>query len=178
MIHQRPDALVAVPPGFASPRHDRPSLVQTIAGKASRFLARNVRTRPLVMRGARPLVTFTFDDVPLSACTAGARILEQYGIRATYYVSGGGCGLTSPCGPLASAEDLRTVFRRGHELASHTFSHPAVSRIPLADLGRDLDRNETFLKSLHGNVAVRNFAYPYGDFSFRTKRYLATRFDS
>jgi peptidoglycan/xylan/chitin deacetylase (PgdA/CDA1 family) len=178
MIHQRPGSLVANRSAFASPRLDRLSLATRISGKASRFLARNVRSKSLVMRGARPVVSFTFDDVPLSACTTGADILEQHGIRGTYYVAGGGCGLPSPCGLLASAEHLRTLFKRGHELASHTFSHPAVSSIALGDLGRDLDRNEAILKRVNGGTAVRNFAYPYGDFSFRAKRYVEARFDS
>jgi peptidoglycan/xylan/chitin deacetylase (PgdA/CDA1 family) len=178
MIHQRPSSLIAIPPAFAPPRHDRPSLARTISGKASRFLARNIRTKPLTLRGVRPLVTFTFDDVPLSACTTGAGILEQHGIRGTYYVSGGGCGLTSPCGLLASADHLRALFARGHEISSHTFSHPAVSSIAPDDLDRDLDRNEAFLKGIHGDIAVRNFAYPYGDFSYRSKRSLEGRFDS
>jgi peptidoglycan/xylan/chitin deacetylase (PgdA/CDA1 family) len=178
MMHPRPSSLVAAPPAFAPPRHDTPTLAQTIAGKASRFLARNIRTKPLTLHTNQALVSFTFDDVLVSACTTGAGILERHGIRGTFYVSGGGCGLTSPCGQLASVEHLRALHGRGHEIASHTFSHPAISSIPLADLDRDLSRNETFLRAIHGGIAVRNFAYPYGDFSFSSKRHVEARFDS
>jgi peptidoglycan/xylan/chitin deacetylase (PgdA/CDA1 family) len=34
------------------------------------------------------MVSFTFDDVPKSAATVGATILEEYGGRATFYVAG------------------------------------------------------------------------------------------
>ena len=34
------------------------------------------------------MVTFTFDDVPASACDLGASILETYDARGTFYVAG------------------------------------------------------------------------------------------
>ena len=64
--------------------------------KLSRFLARHIHTKTLPMRNERPLVTFTFDDVPASACSLGAPLLEQHGARGTFYVCGGGCGAESP----------------------------------------------------------------------------------
>ena len=35
------------------------------------------------------MVSFTFDDVPKSAATVGAPMLEEYGARGTFYVAGG-----------------------------------------------------------------------------------------
>src|SRR5258708_35453756 len=89
---------------FAQPRPglDDLSLAAKLAGKASRFLARNVHTKTLALRNGQPLVTFTFDDVPASACHVGALIIERYGARGTYYVSGAGCGAPSPSGQLAT----------------------------------------------------------------------------
>src|SRR5258707_11581905 len=88
---------------FAPPRTDLDGLspAAKLSGKVSRFLARNIRTKTLAVRNVQPMVTFTFDDVPATACHVGALIIEQYGIRGTYYVAGGGCGAPSPCGRLA-----------------------------------------------------------------------------
>jgi peptidoglycan/xylan/chitin deacetylase (PgdA/CDA1 family) len=165
---------------FALPRqHTRDaSRLAKLSGKLSRFVARHVRTKTLAMRNALPLVTFTFDDAPASACSIGARILEAHGARATFYIAGGGCGAASPGGRLASVDQLRALWRNGHEIGCHTFSHPAVSSISNQDLGCDLDRNQAILKKIDGELVARNFAYPYGDLSFRTKRYLERRFDS
>jgi peptidoglycan/xylan/chitin deacetylase (PgdA/CDA1 family) len=180
MIHQTSTSLIAVPQKetFAPPLPERASVVRKLAGKASRFLARNLCSKPLVVRTEQPLVSFTFDDVPVSACTTGAAILEKHGIRGTYYVAGGGCGQTSPGGVLAGADHLRTLFTGGHEIASHTFLHHAVSEIGLVQLDRDLDRNDELLMGIHGDISVRNFAYPYGYFSLRAKRHLEMRFDT
>ena len=125
------------------------------------------------------MVTFTFDDVPASACDRGARILEQHGARGTFYVAGSGCGSANPGGPLrASIDQLRTIWANGHEIGCHTYSHPAVRYISFDELDSELDRNQSVLKTISSDIVVRNFAYPYGDLSVRTKRYLETRFNS
>jgi peptidoglycan/xylan/chitin deacetylase (PgdA/CDA1 family) len=165
---------------FALPRAEpgATSLAAKVAGKASRFLARHTRSKTLAIRSETPLVTFTFDDVPASACSIGAALLEQHGVRGTFYVSGGGCGAASPGGVLATADELRALCGRGHEVGCHTYSHPAVSAVGHDELAADLERNRSFLAGVSRDIAVRNFAYPYGDLSWRTKRYLETRFDS
>ncbi len=66
------------------------SLPARVTSMASRFLARWSRNRMLDMRAGPPMVTFTFDDVPASACELGASILERHGARGTFYVAGRG----------------------------------------------------------------------------------------
>jgi peptidoglycan/xylan/chitin deacetylase (PgdA/CDA1 family) len=163
---------------FAQPRSlsEEPSLVAKFSGKATRFLARNVRTKSVAMRNARPLVTFTFDDVAATACNAGARMLEDHDIRATYYVSGGGCGAGSPGGTLATIQEIEALYTRGHEIGCHTYSHLAAGHADAGTLAADLARNCAFLSDR--GINARNFAYPYGDLSFRAKRLLEARFDS
>ena len=83
-----------------------------------------------------------------------------------------------PTGRLATAEQLQALHGNGHEIACHTFSHTPVVGISRQALASDLDRNRLFLQDVLGNIPVRNFAYPYGDISFATKRYLSERYDS
>jgi len=164
---------------FALPRPERSvPLSETVVAKVSRFLARHTRTKVLTLGNALPMITFTFDDVPASACSTGAAILEQYHARGTFFVSGAGCGAASPGGRLATTEQLGALHAKGHEVGCHTYSHPPVSDIAHDELVADLERNRCFLKGISSGIAARNFAYPYGDLSFRTKRYLETRFDS
>jgi peptidoglycan/xylan/chitin deacetylase (PgdA/CDA1 family) len=150
----------------------------TIAGKLSRFLARNVTTKKLPMRNSTPLISFTFDDAAVSACTTGALIVQQYEARATYYIAGGKCGGPSPTGRLASADQVKALHARGHEIGCHTYSHVPVVRISPAALDDELERNRSFLRDVLGTGTLRNFAYPYGAMSFATKRHLGEHFDS
>lgn len=155
------------------------SLPVRMSGMAARFLARNSRSKLLDLRGMPPMVTFTFDDVPVSACEFGAHILESYGARGTFYVVGRGCGRTTADGPAcASLDQLRPIWANGHEIGCHTYSHPAVRHMALDKLKSELDRNQAVLAGINSNIVLRNFAYPYGDLSVRTKRYLECRFDS
>jgi peptidoglycan/xylan/chitin deacetylase (PgdA/CDA1 family) len=154
---------------------DVPSL-SNIFRRASRFLARKLVTNSLTMRNLQPLVTFTFDDVLASACCTGAAILERNDIRGTYYVSGGGCGEVSPCGQLATVEQVRATWAQGHELGCHTFSHAAVSRLTCSELELDLERNRLLLADIGGDSTAQNFAYPYGFLEFLTKQRLQSRF--
>jgi peptidoglycan/xylan/chitin deacetylase (PgdA/CDA1 family) len=173
-------ALIPSAKSFAQPSLDvrDGSPIAKIPRKISRFLARNVRTKGVTMRNATPLVTFTFDDIPASASEFGARVLERYGARGTFYVSGGGCGAESPCGRLATIEHLRSLRTAGHEIGCHTYSHLAVSSVDPQKLADDLEQNRSFMASVDGSIVVRNFAYPYGDLSFSTKRYLEGSFES
>lgn len=159
-------------PGFAEAPY------QMLAGKLTRLLARNVPTKKLTMRNTRPLVSFTFDDAAATACTIGAGLLEQIHARGTFYISGEKCGKPSPTGRLATVEQLKALHANGHEIACHTFSHMPVVGISRQALASDLDRNRLFLQSILGDSPISNFAYPYGDISFATKRYLARRYDS
>jgi len=166
---------------FAEPLADpnTTSLSMRVGGMAARFVARKSRSKLLDLRGLPPMVTFTFDDVPVSACEFGARILESHGARGTFYVAGRGCGTTSPDGPpCASIAQLRPIWANGHEIGCHTYSHPAVRHMTLDELKSELDRNQAVLADINGNIVLHNFAYPYGDLSVRTKRYLECRFDS
>jgi len=155
------------------------SLPARLTSMAQRFVARRICSKPLVLRDTPPMVSFTFDDVPASACEVGAPILERHGARGTFYIAGGGCGTGSPDGPMrASMEQLRTVWKKGHEIGCHTYSHPTVRRMSNDGIGAEIDRNQVALKVIDAGIVIRNFAYPFGDLSVRTKRYLESRFDS
>jgi peptidoglycan/xylan/chitin deacetylase (PgdA/CDA1 family) len=164
-------------PQFALPRAEQ-SHATCALGKLSRLAARTLATKTLPLTNLRPLVSFTFDDAPESACAVGADLLEQHKARATYYISGAGCGTAGYCGRLATADDLKALAARGHELGCHTYSHLPVARVGRQKLTADLSRNGSFLQSVQSGPAPYNFAYPYGEFSLRSKLYLQRQFDS
>ncbi|MCT7376261.1 polysaccharide deacetylase family protein [Chelativorans sp. EGI FJ00035] len=107
-----------------------------------------------------PLVTFTFDDVPDTALTNGAAILEKYGGRGTFYISGGIASRVEPDRTLISGEGCRELFQRGHEIGCHTFAHRKLRSLD-ASLSADLTKNAAYLKAAGVEQPVRNFAFPY-----------------
>jgi peptidoglycan/xylan/chitin deacetylase (PgdA/CDA1 family) len=121
------------------------------------------------------MLSISFDDIPVSAATEGARLLARRGVRGTFYVSAGLCGLDGPSGRFADAAQVRALAAAGHEIACHTFSHLDCGRAPPDRIEHDVDRNETALIEWSG-VAPETFAFPYGDVSIRAKQVLCRRF--
>jgi peptidoglycan/xylan/chitin deacetylase (PgdA/CDA1 family) len=55
-------------------------------------LTRSWKVKTIESRANSPIATITFDDFPKSAWTTGGRILEEAGVRGTYFVAGTYCG--------------------------------------------------------------------------------------
>ncbi len=124
------------------------------------------------------MVSFTFDDVPKSAATAGARILDEYHARATFYVAGGLVDKWSGNWTGLSASDILDLHRGGHEIACHTFSHPRAIDIDGPAMVAEIENNRRYLQALDASIRLENFAYPYGLASLPHKRRLGKVFRS
>jgi len=148
---------------------------RSLKGKLRRRLALLSQRRPVQVALQRPMISFTFDDAPVTAALEGARVLEARGVRGTYYFSTGLAGRTGPMGVYAEAEDARRLAAAGHEIACHTFSHLDCGKARAAQIVSDVDRNSEGLKAW-GAAYTESFAYPYGDVSVPAKRVLGGRF--
>jgi peptidoglycan/xylan/chitin deacetylase (PgdA/CDA1 family) len=144
----------------------------------SHRMAMHLRVEPFRMRNETPVVSFTFDDVPKSAATAGAAILEAHDAHGTFYVIGSQVGTSSPLWDMVDGEDVVALHRHGHEIACHTFSHKRACDLDAETLKAEIDRNQQYLRSLDASIRIENFAYPFGYGSFVRKRQLKTVFKS
>jgi peptidoglycan/xylan/chitin deacetylase (PgdA/CDA1 family) len=154
------------------------AMLQPLFQALLRRAARYSRAKSFAMRNAAPLVSFTFDDVPASAYSNGAAILEGYGLRGTFYVAAGTCGSTDEHWDVIGRDEVRALHDSGHEIGCHTFSHVAVDRLDAGDLDDECRRNRTLLQELCPGVEVANFCYPFGRVSLPRKHQLEERFDS
>ncbi len=140
--------------------------------------ARHLGSKPLVMRNTAPLVSFTFDDVPDSAYTNGAAILEQHGVRGTFYVASGICGSRDTHWRLIDPAQIRALHDAGHEIGCHTFSHVGVEDLDARKMAEECTQNQRRLLELCPGIALTNFCYPFGRASLPRKLQLQKRFDS
>lgn len=148
---------------------------RSLRGKLRRRYTRLAYRKPLRLSLERPMLTFSFDDVPATAALAGARVLEQAGLRGTFYICAGLEDGEGPMGRYGSSEDARRLISAGHEVACHTYSHLDCGQAGQAAITADVERNGAALAE-RGAAHPVSFAYPYGDVSFAAKRALGRRF--
>lgn len=148
---------------------------ETLNEKVKRHLARRVVTCRVPLALDRASVSFTFDDIADSAAREGARLLEERGVRGTFYVCGGLAGTEWDLYPLASLETVAGLARRGHEIGCHTATHPNGATTGARVYLRDVEANAGILEPVIGR-RLSTFAYPYGAIGLPHKLALQRRF--
>lgn len=149
----------------------RPGLVPGL----SRRLARIMPFRPLRLALPRPVISFTFDDFPVSAAENGARLLEDQGARGTFYFADGLAGGIENGQPIVTHQQLRALAARGHDIGGHTSSHADVQRLPSSRLLAEIAANNASIAALAG-APPTSFAYPYGIVGLAAKHGLAPHY--
>jgi peptidoglycan/xylan/chitin deacetylase (PgdA/CDA1 family) len=108
----------------------------------------------------RGLLTMTFDDGHEENTTNALPLLEQYGFKstqcyATDFIEGQ---------PQPAQQNVLEFLNKGHEICSHTVTHPMLTTVDDATLAYELGHSKQYLESLIGQP-VLNFATPYGDYN-------------
>lgn len=98
-------------------------------------------------------VALTFDDGPSESTPEILEILREHGAKATFFQVG------------RNAERLpelaRQVAREGHEIGSHTHSHPRFYLCTPWQVSTEIGRGQQALSEVHG-LSPRLFRPPYG----------------
>jgi peptidoglycan/xylan/chitin deacetylase (PgdA/CDA1 family) len=108
----------------------------------------------------RAIVSLTFDDAWRSTYTNGLPLMQKYGIVSTQYLLSG-----VVTDPNYMTVDMMKAFRdAGHEIASHTVTHPDLTTVTTQQLQYELSQSKQDLQSWMG-VNVTDFATPYGSYN-------------
>lgn len=104
-----------------------------------------------------PQVSLTFDDGGASALTA-ARALESRGWRGHFFITTGRVGTPG----FLSTDEVSELARRGHDVGSHSDSHPAyMGSLSRAELAAEWRRSRAALAEILG-AAPMTAAVPGG----------------
>jgi peptidoglycan/xylan/chitin deacetylase (PgdA/CDA1 family) len=109
-------------------------------------------------------VSLSFDDARVSQLDTAIPVLNEYGVKATFYVS------------MENAEKRvdgwKAVVAAGHEIGNHSMRHPCTGNFPwskqkaledytLAQMAAELDQASSKIESRLG-VRPLTYAYPCG----------------
>ncbi|MBC6981917.1 polysaccharide deacetylase family protein [Caulobacter sp. 17J80-11] len=148
----------------------------SLKGKLRRRWSRLAHRRAVASSPARPMISFSFDDAPVSAARDGAPILRSMGVRGTFYVCAGLAGTDGPMGPYTQRHDIEALVEAGHEIGCHTFGHLDCGQADVDEVAREARKNREALMAW-GAPDPTTFAYPYGDVAPAAKAQLARDYD-
>jgi peptidoglycan/xylan/chitin deacetylase (PgdA/CDA1 family) len=120
----------------------------------------------------RRSIVLTFDDGCQNIHQLALPILNQERLRATVFL------VTSCLGqlnfwetavgevpePLMNPSQIHEWIAAGHEIGSHTLTHPYLTRLSQAKAQEEVAASKKKLEDTFG-VPVRHFCYPYGDWN-------------
>lgn len=109
------------------------------------------------------LIVFTFDDATASQYTIVAPLLRQYGFSATFFVCEFPPNFKDSL-KYMNWRQIKELDKMGFEIANHTRTHPAVSKLSKSQFIDELNYIEGKCDSM-GIEKPSNFAYPGYDLS-------------
>lgn len=92
-------------------------------------------------------------------------IFNQYGIKGTFNLNAG--LYDDPQYNRLPKSVIRDLYK-GHEVATHTYTHPTIERCPLVEVAQEILKDREELEELTGGL-VRGHAYPNGSYSEEIK---------
>src|SRR5215467_7751454 len=115
-----------------------------------------------------PYIAMTFDDGPSATLTPKLLdILAAHHIKATFFVLGEMVA--------EHPEILARAAREGHEIASHSWSHPNLAKMSQEGVRSQLQRTDDEIKPATGKRPTL-FRPPYGSITERQKRWIHDEF--
>jgi peptidoglycan/xylan/chitin deacetylase (PgdA/CDA1 family) len=121
-------------------------------------------------------VIFTFDDGFVSVLTYALEPLAANGFRAIQFLVADHIGRKDEwnrtngevLSPLMDAAQIKDWMAAGHQIGSHTLTHPYLTRLAPAPAREEITASKKKLEDCFG-VAVKHFCYPYGDWNEQTR---------
>lgn len=152
-------------------------LLARVHGRYKKLVGEGSPRRPLRMRNASAIVSFSFDDFPVSAIRIAGPMLRAAGAHGTYYTSLGLMGTTAPTGRIFERPDLEAAIEAGHELGCHTFGHRDAWNTEGGDFDAAIRSNQEALARIAPQARFESFAYPISGPSRATKRVAANYYE-
>lgn len=111
-----------------------------------------------------PMISLTFDDGWSSIYSNGLPLLQKYGLVSTQYLVSGKLNTTS----YMTTTQAKAFLTAGHEIGSHTVTHPDLTKSTATQLTNELRNSQTTIRELFGVDTAQTFASPTGTYNIKT----------
>jgi peptidoglycan/xylan/chitin deacetylase (PgdA/CDA1 family) len=122
----------------------------------------------------------TFDDGYANLITHALPVLQRQQVRAITFLVAGKLGGHNDWDiakgdvmqPLMSQADVRIWLGAGHQIGSHSLTHPNLRKISAAAARKEIVASRQKLEDTFG-VPVEHFCYPYGSYNEAIRDWVA-----
>lgn len=134
----------------------------------------NVNLIPSIASGFnRGLLTLTFDDGWEKNYQTALPLMQQFGFVSTQFYA---TQFINP-GNQTHLSRINQFINAGHEIGSHTVTHPDLTTLSPRKLANELDQSKRFLENTF-NIQVNNFASPFGAYNQTVINAISARYRS
>jgi peptidoglycan/xylan/chitin deacetylase (PgdA/CDA1 family) len=117
-------------------------------------------------------LALTFDDGFVNAFQHSLEPLARHGFRAIQFLVVDNIGRSNDWDeqqgevrePLMDHAQIRDWLAAGHEIGSHSLTHPFLTRISFREAQEEIVASKKKLEDAFG-IPIRHFCYPYGDWN-------------
>jgi peptidoglycan/xylan/chitin deacetylase (PgdA/CDA1 family) len=112
----------------------------------------------------QPVVALTFDDGPCWLTPKFLELFKKEGVKATFFELGKSIK--------KNPELAKRIVKEGHEIGSHTMSHPHLAKLKTdAEIRKEITGNQAVIKNAVG-VEPKVFRAPFGEHDERVWKVL------
>jgi len=115
-------------------------------------------------------VSITFDDGLSSQYSLAIPALNEKGFKGSFFIITDITTNTRSNG-YASWEQWRDAANQGHEIGSHTLSHPHLPQLSLPEMEEEIGESKTIIDDQITTQECLTFVYPFGDYNSNAKAY-------
>ena len=106
-------------------------------------------------------VSISFDDGCQSQVSVGIPALNARGLKGTFYIVTSDINDNDGYSPPWAT--WRSVANQGHEIGSHTITHPDLTTLSSTQIQNELSGSKTVIDNQIASQKVVSLAYPYGE---------------
>jgi peptidoglycan-N-acetylglucosamine deacetylase len=124
-----------------------------IAAISCNLYANDAMTQSVRTNALPGTIALTFDDGPSAYTPQILAILKKYNIKATFFMVG--------TNAKKYPEYVKAVYADGHVVASHSMTHPQLTKLSNSQLNYEIDTPKTIIHAILG-VNPKCLRYPFG----------------
>ena len=141
--------------------------------RRERFSSADLLTATRIQQSNRErAIAITFDDGYANVLENALEAMRDTGFRAIQFLVPDRLGQCnewdSASGevrePLMNIAQVKEWLAAGHEIGSHTLTHPFLTKVPLANAREEIVASKKKLEDLFAHE-IKHFCYPYGDWN-------------